>query len=52
MPRIEQAGVNGIALAFALAVSVLSAALFGLAPVVRASRGDLQTGLREGGRGT
>ena len=52
VPRIEQAGVNGIALAFALAVSVLSAALFGLAPVVRASRGDLQTGLREGGRGT
>ena len=52
VPRIEQAGVNGIALAFALAVSVLSAVLFGLAPVVRASRGNLQTGLREGGRGT
>ena len=51
VPRIESAGVDGTALAFALLVSIVSALLFGLAPVVRAARGDLQTGLRESGRG-
>ncbi|MET0621092.1 MAG: ABC transporter permease, partial [Thermoanaerobaculia bacterium] len=51
VPRIESAGVDGTVLAFALLVSVVSALLFGLAPVVRAARGDVQTGLRETGRG-
>ncbi len=52
VPRIDAAGIDGRALAFALVVSILSALLFGLAPVSRAARGDLHTGLREGGRGT
>ncbi len=52
VPRIEAAGVDGRALGFALVVSIVSALVFGLAPVLRAARGDLQTGLREGGRGT
>ncbi len=51
VPRIEQAGVDLEALGFALAVSLASSLLFGMAPVLRAARGDLQTGLREGGRG-
>ncbi len=52
VPRIDAAGIDGTALAFALGVSILSALFFGLAPVLRAARGDLHTGLREGGRGT
>ncbi len=51
VPRIEQAAVDLGALGFALAVSLASSLLFGMAPVLRAARGDLQTGLREGGRG-
>jgi putative ABC transport system permease protein len=51
VPRIESAGIDGTVLGFALLVSVVSAILFGLAPVVRTTRGDLQTGLRESGRG-
>ena len=52
VPRIEFAGVNGTVLAFALLTSLVSAVLFGLAPMLRAARGDLQSGLREGGRGS
>jgi predicted permease len=51
VPRIEHASVDPRVLGFALAVSLVSALLFGLAPVLRAARGDLQGGLREGGRG-
>ena len=52
VPRIDAAGIDAKALGFALLVSILSALFFGLAPVLRAARGDLQTGLREGGRGS
>ena len=52
VPRIDAAGIDAKALGFALIVSILSALFFGLAPVLRAARGDLNTGLREGGRGT
>jgi predicted permease len=52
VPRIDAAGIDARALGFTLVVSILSALFFGLAPVLRAARGDLNTGLREGGRGT
>jgi putative ABC transport system permease protein len=52
VPRIDAAGIDAKVLGFALLVSILSALFFGLAPVLRAARGDLQTGLREGGRGS
>ncbi len=39
-------------LAFTLAVSVVSALVFGLAPALRLSRPDLNAGLKEGGRTT
>ncbi|HEX4438664.1 MAG TPA: ABC transporter permease [Thermoanaerobaculia bacterium] len=51
VPRIEQAGVDGGVLAFALALSVGASLLFGLLPAARVARGDLQGALREGGRG-
>jgi putative ABC transport system permease protein len=52
VPRIEQAGLDPGVLAFALAASLTSSLLFGLAPVVRAARGNLEMALRTGGRGT
>ena len=51
VPRVDQAAVDARALGFALAASLASALLFGMAPVMRASRGDLQAGLRDAGRG-
>jgi len=42
--------VDGRVLAFGLAVTVVTTLLFGLVPALRASRPDLQRGLKEGGR--
>lgn len=44
-------GLGAGVLGFALAVSVAAALLFGLLPALRATRGNLATTLREGGRG-
>ena len=51
VPRAGEIGVDGRALAFTLVVSLATAALFGLAPAVQASRGDVGEALKEGGRG-
>jgi predicted permease len=45
IPRIEQLGLSGPVLAFALLLTVLTALLFGLAPIVRATRLNLQENL-------
>jgi putative ABC transport system permease protein len=50
VPRIEQAGLNPAALFFAFGISLVSSLIFGMAPLVRSTRRDLQAGLREGGR--
>ena len=42
--------LDGSVLLFALGVSVFSAVLCGLAPALRASRGDIHTNLKDGGR--
>jgi putative ABC transport system permease protein len=52
VPRLEQAHIDPLAVGFAIAIALVSSALFGVAPALRASRTDLQTGLREGGRGS
>ena len=52
VPRLEQARIDPIALGFAIAVAIVSSVLCGMAPARRASRRDLQTGLRDGGRGS
>jgi len=49
LPRLNQAAVDGRALTFALAASVLSALVFGALPALRGAR-QPQAGLREGGR--
>jgi putative ABC transport system permease protein len=50
VPRMEEVGVDGRTLAFALVLSIASGLLFGVVPAVRALGADLRGGLAEGGR--
>jgi predicted permease len=50
VPRLEQAAIDPVVLAFTALVSVISAVVFGLAPALRAARTDVQSVLKEGGR--
>lgn len=52
VPRLGEAGLDPTVLAFAIAATVVCGLLFGLAPALRATRVDLQSELREGGRGS
>lgn len=51
LPRSENIGANVPVLLFALAASITVAVLFGLAPALITSKTDLQSALKEGGRG-
>jgi putative ABC transport system permease protein len=50
-PREVSITMDGRVLLFALAISVLTGIVFGLAPAVHASRASLTASMREGGRG-
>jgi putative ABC transport system permease protein len=50
IPRLNQTGVDSHVLGFTLLVSLLTGALFGLVPVVGASRPDVNEALKEGDR--
>ena len=52
VPRLDQARIDPVALAFAVAIGLASSVVCGLAPALRLARGDVQSGLREGGRGS
>ncbi len=52
LPRLEETRIDGTVLLFSLALCGLTAVAFGVVPALHASRGDLQTGLRQGGRGS
>jgi putative ABC transport system permease protein len=52
IPRLQDIGLDGAALLFALGTSVLTGMLFGLAPALQASRTDLSGAIREGTRGS
>jgi predicted permease len=50
IPRLDAIALDGTVLAFTAAVSMLTGLLFGLAPALRATRIDLNTSLKAGGR--
>lgn len=52
IPRIEYVSMDGRVLLFALGISLFTAILFGLVPATQFSRPDLQSTLKEGGRGS
>jgi putative ABC transport system permease protein len=52
IPRIADVRIDGRVLALALALSILTTLLFGLAPALRAARTDVAQALRESGRGS
>ncbi|HVQ17314.1 MAG TPA: ABC transporter permease, partial [Vicinamibacterales bacterium] len=52
IPRIGEVGVDGTVLAFSFVISIVTGALFGLAPALRYARRDDSVALREGERST
>jgi predicted permease len=50
VPRLERAGLSWEVLGFATAATLLCGIVFGLVPAFRATRVDLQSELRDGGR--
>jgi putative ABC transport system permease protein len=51
IPRVHEIRLDGVVLAFALGLTVLTGLLFGLVPALQTSRAALSETLREGGRG-
>jgi len=51
-PRIAEATINAPVLFFSLALCAFTSILFGLAPSLQASAKELQSALKEGGRGS
>src|SRR5262249_26161401 len=49
-PRLNQITLDATVLVFTLVVSLLTGLMFGLLPALHASRTDLQSTLKEGGR--
>ena len=50
IPRADQLKVDGAVMVFTLLLAVLTGAIFGLAPALQATRVDLNSTLKEGGR--
>lgn len=52
IPLLTSVEINGGALGVAVGVTVLTALLFGLAPAIAATRGDVSAAVKGGGRGS
>jgi putative ABC transport system permease protein len=51
-PRADEIGIDGRVLAFSFATALLTGLVAGLVPALQASKPDLNTSLKEGGKGT
>jgi predicted permease len=51
VPRLDAINIDGRVLLFTLFISLVSGTIFGLAPALRVSHIDLNSALKEGGRG-
>ena len=51
LPRADEISLDGWALGFTAAITILTGLLFGLAPALQLAKTSLATALREGGRG-
>jgi putative ABC transport system permease protein len=52
IPRAQEIGLDGRAVAFTVLISVLTGIVFGLVPALQASRVDLNESLKDAGRGS
>ncbi len=52
IPRLGEVRIDWVVLAFALLISLITGAVFGLAPAVHSTRTALSSGIREGARGS
>jgi putative ABC transport system permease protein len=52
VPRVASISIDGWTMAFTLVVALVTGLLFGLVPALQAGRGNLQTVLRDGSRGS
>ena len=52
IPRLNEVSIDWVVLAFALLISLLTGALFGLAPAIHSTRSELAMAVREGARGS
>ena len=52
LPRLNEVRIDWVVLAFALAISMLTGVVFGLAPALHSVKVALSSALREGGRGS
>lgn len=52
LPRFEDIRIDGVVLAFATGISLVTGILFGLVPALQTSGGDLNAGLRDESRGS
>jgi putative ABC transport system permease protein len=51
-PRTDEISIDGRVLAFSFGTALLTGLVFGLVPALQASKPDLNTSLKEGGKGT
>jgi hypothetical protein len=52
VPRLNEVRIDGVVLAFALLISILTGLVFGLAPALHSAKVALSSAIREGGRGS
>jgi putative ABC transport system permease protein len=52
VPRLEQARIDPTAFAFAIGIALICSVVCGLVPALRVTRRDVQSSLRDGGRGS